>query len=168
MTSHHQKICCLQLAALFALGTSSFAAVLNERDSQSKQLASYQEQYGKLAKQYAGKLIQLAATAEAAGFAEDAKTIRALAVPFDPAKIQSGNLPRKVQPELPFTLPKAESWRLTLREVREKQATDLYLLSRRLLTVGFPSAAYRLVREVTLANPDHVYAQDLGISAVGR
>jgi hypothetical protein len=156
MISRNPKIRGLAWLLVLLLGTST---VLADQDSRSRQLAAYQERYRELTEQYAARLSELALAAEQAGFAEEAKSIRELAVPFDPAKIQSDSLPREVQPDLPLNLPRAEAWRLELRRVRERQAVDLYLLSRDFLHEGFPSSAYRLVREVTLADPDHAFAR---------
>jgi hypothetical protein len=152
-----------------ALGLPLRGAGVEEQSGRAKQLALYQEQHRKLNEAYFAKLEQLADAAEQAGFAEDAKAIRSLTVELDPAKIEAQSLPQKVQPELPIGLPPEEAWRLKLREVREEQANDLYRLSRLLLNAGFPSAAYRLVREVTLANPDHTYARKiLGYQRLGE
>ncbi len=156
------------IALWISLGLPVQGAGFEEQSGRAKQLAAYQEQYRDLTEAYGAKLKQIADAAEAGGFAEEAKNILALAVEFDPAKIQAESLPKKVQPELPINLPQAEAWRLDLREVREKQANDLYRLSRLMLNAEFPSAAYRLVREVTLANPDHVFARKiLGFQRLG-
>lgn len=149
------------IGLVLSLGLTAQAVGLEEPTGRAKQLAVYQEQYRELADAYSAKLKELANAALAAGFAEEANNILALAVKLDPAKIQSESLPRNMQPELPITLPKAEAWRLELREVREKHANDLYRLSRLMLGAGFPSAAYRLVHEVAVANPDHSYARKI-------
>ncbi len=132
-----------------------FGAVLADQSARARQLASYQEQYRELAEKYTQGLGQIADKAERSGFAKEAKAIRGLAVPFDPEKIQADGLPRAALPDLPVSLPDAERWRLELRQHREDYANHLYVLSRRLLRSKFPSASYRLVREVASAYPDH-------------
>ena len=157
------------LTLLFVVALSPRVGFGEEGDRLARRLAGYQEQYQTLAKEYASRLKELAGIAEAAGFAQDARRLRELAAPFDPATIRADSLPKKPQPELPVTLPKNEEWRLKLRKVREDYANDLYLLSRQMLHAGFPSAAWRLVREVAQANPDHLLARKiLGFQRMGN
>ena len=150
---------------MFGLGlllvSPARSSALDEQAREAGRLGNYQKQYRELTERYAERLTQIAKTAEAGGFAEEAKDIRALAVPLDGAKIQAGSLPRNVQPDLPVTLPREESWRLELRKVRQDHAAELYRLSRALLHERFPSQAYRLVREVVIADPDHTYARKI-------
>ncbi len=133
--------------------------ILKAQSPNAKQLAAYQEQHRELAKAYYSRLGQIAEIAQKAGFAEDAKAIKELAIPFDPSHIQSDNLPRKILPKLPPALPAAETWRLELRRLREDYAAEMYRLSRLSLNAKFPSAAYRFVREAAAANPDHKEAR---------
>lgn len=137
------------------------AGLLAEPSQQARQLAAYQDRYRELSRDYATHLNELATAAEQAGYAEEAQKIRELAVPFDPSKIQTDSLPRKTQPDLPPNLPETETWRRKLRNLREEYAKDLYLLSRQLLHAKFPNAAYRLVREVVSADPDHKFARKI-------
>lgn len=160
MTFHNHNfsgwICGL---VLFAVTVPVRAGILDEKNPRTRLLAVHQDRYRQLSTEYIAQLKQLAVAAEQSGFPEDAKTIRELAIPFDPSKIQTGSLPRQTQPDLPNHLPNAEAWRPRLRKLREDYARDLYLLSRRLLSAKFPSAAYRLVREVVAADPDHKFAR---------
>ncbi len=135
------------------------ASAFEDQSQRARQLANYQAQYRELSEKYAAGLKQIADKAEQSGFADDAKTMRALAIPFDPGKIQADSLPRQVLPDLPASLPPAETWRFEFREHRKDYAYDLYVLSRQLLRAGFPSEAYRFVREVARAYPDHAGAR---------
>ena len=148
----------LLFACLVACVLPGRAAAIQRDEQLAKRLARYQEQHRSLAEEYSAKLTEIAAKAEAAGFAEDGKRIRELAVPFDPATSQT-DLPKTPRDDLPVVLPENEEWRLALRKTREDYANKLYSLSRNMLHAKFPSAAYRLIREVARANPDHLLAR---------
>ncbi|MCA9070727.1 MAG: hypothetical protein KDA84_17475, partial [Planctomycetaceae bacterium] len=142
---------------LFTITNPVRAGFQDEQKQRTRQMAVYQDRYRELSTKYVSQLKELAVAAEQSGFSEDAIKIRQLAIPFDPSKIQTDHLPREVQPDLPGRLPNAETWRLRLQTLRQDYAEKLYLLSRQLLHADFPSAAYGLVREVAVANPDHKF-----------
>lgn len=71
-------------------------------------------------------------------------------------------LPKNVQPPVPTSLPDDErTWRLKVRQARTEHAGRLYLLARRALRRGLPSAAHDLIREVTEFDSDHESARRL-------
>lgn len=116
----------------------------------------YQKQYQAMQDQFQEKLKQLAQNCQRnqqpAGAEEITKLIQELNE-FDP---HSYTLPAEVQTDIPLNLPTEERlWRLKLRNLREEQANDLFVFSRKVLYARFPSFAYDLILETAWHNPDH-------------
>lgn len=116
----------------------------------------YQKQYQGLQENFETKLQQLTEVCRQNRQAEGVQTIARLIQEqkaFDP---QSYSLPREVQADIPLNLPADERmWRLKLQNLREEQANDLFVFSRKVLHAGFPSYAYDLILETAYHHPDH-------------
>ncbi len=109
--------------------------------------------------QFAADLESVADTCEVPALATE---IRQLAVPLEQQPGNIDHLPTHIRPEIPATLPPEEkAVRVRVRKLQTDYAQDLYLLSRKALADGYPTMAYRLVREVLFHDPDHARARGL-------
>ena len=94
------------------------------------------------------------------GLNADARRCRDLAAPIEASLFRVVRLPKNVEPEIPATLPdKEHELRVSLHELQEKYATELYVLCRKVLRAGYPSYAFRILEEVIRQNPDHAGAR---------
>lgn len=117
---------------------------------------AYQQQYETLQNNFQNDLKQLAARCQQEQQFEGVQTIAQLLKVLQDFDPHSNPLPRAVRTDIPLNLPPAErSWRLKLRNLREQQANDLFVFSRKVLYAGFPSYAYDLILETAYHNPDH-------------
>ena len=131
------------------------------RRSVSGRLVGLQSQHRRLYKRFVADLDKIARSCEQKNLTAEAERIRRLAVPAGTDLFTIEELPKTVQPPIPVSLPEDEMWRRPLRYTRQRYAKDLYLLSRRVLHAGYPSYAYKLVREVARQDPDHKSARRL-------
>jgi len=139
------------------VGTVLFLLMSQQTFAQSsRRLETYQKQYESLKADFQDNLKQLAQSCQKNQQPEGVQAITELwkqTQKFDP---QATPLPRALRPEIPLNLPAAErTWRLKLRKLQEKQANDLFVLSRKVLYAGFPSYAYDQILETAFHNPDH-------------
>src|SRR5687768_12397038 len=101
---------------------------------ENRQLELLQGRHAELRREQAEELASLARELEAIGALDAAAEAYKLAVPPDPEQIVLDRLPRSVLPEPSFDLPAEErALRLKLRQLRQEQSVELYLLSRQAL-----------------------------------
>ena len=132
------------------------------RRTVSGRLALLQRQHQRLHERFVADLEEIARYCDQQTLSEEAAQIRRLAIPVSSQLLTIQELPKTVQPAIPASLPEDEKkWRRRLRHVRQSYASDLYLLSRRVLHSGYSSYAYRLVREVARQDPNHKSARRL-------
>jgi hypothetical protein len=130
------------------------------RNASPKHLEAVQTELQTLRRQHAARLDTLAQDFTDLGLAEQAQQCRELAAPLSTALFRVQKLPKEKQAEIPAAVPaKERDLRVTLRDVQSRYATELYRLSRKALSAGYPSYAYGLVQEVVRQDPDHQYAR---------
>ncbi len=145
------------VAMLPADASGQTAAAESRADSRLQQL---QERHAELRAQFTRELQQIAAYCQEQGLAEAAGQVLALIPTGESNGLQVPVLPRKVQEEIPLTLPAAErNWRTRLRHAGSGHAQDLYLLARRALSFDRAPLAFELVQEAAKYDPDHVGAR---------
>ncbi|MHC4879186.1 MAG: hypothetical protein ACYTGL_22255 [Planctomycetota bacterium] len=82
--------------------------------------------------------------------------------PVNQRFLMDSALSRRVQPEIPETLPAVQrDWRVRLRKRREDVASELYVLSRRAVRSQAPAFAWQLIHDVLWFDPDHRNARHL-------
>lgn len=150
---------------IFGAGTEPLAAAVENR-----QVELVRAEHGQLQRDYAEVMTEIATELKQLGALEAATEAFRLAVPPDPRQITVARLPSSVLPDIPVGAPPQErSSLLKLKQAREKQSVDLYLLSRRALTAGATQYAYELLREAATQNPDNATARKiLGFIRVGK
>lgn len=150
---------CVAFAAVvlvLALTASDAQAAKAPRNRLDRLLA----EYALLSAQYSADLLALADFCEQQGFADDAVSIRALAVPVFEQTADIDALPDKLLPALaPNLAPVEREWRTRLKTLREKYAQELYLLSRRAIIDEQPTYAFHWIREAAFQHPDHQQAR---------
>jgi hypothetical protein len=132
------------------------------RNASAKRLEAVQVELGVAQKQHAARLDAVAQGFTDLGLADAAKHCRELAAPMETALFRTNKLPKDAQPEISLSLPERErELRVSLRQIEEHYASDLYSLCRKALRAGYPSYAYQIVEEVVRHNPDHSAARKI-------
>ncbi len=122
----------------------------------SRTFKSYQRQHEELKAEFQDHLKELAQSCQANQQPEGVQAITELLNQLQNFDPQATPLPRALRKEIPLNLPSRErTWRLKLRTLQEKQANDLFVLSRKVLHAGFPSYAYDQILETVFHNSDH-------------
>ena len=122
----------------------------------------YQEQHRAHRRKLEITLTDYARFCDRKGLAQEAARVRKLLKAGTTQTFRIDSLPEKVQPDIPANLPDDErTWSIQIRHAQKEYAKELYILSRRALYAGFPSYAYRLVREIVIHDPDHKSARRL-------
>lgn len=128
----------------------------------SRKLDGLRSQHQRLRDELAEALSKILPQAEAGNASNAVAEIQRLMKPVDSSQLLFSKLPSEVSPAISRDLPKEEQvWRRELWTTREKFGDDMYRLSRTALHAGFPSFAYRLVRETAEIFPDHRQARRL-------
>lgn len=84
------------------------------------------------------------------------KVLEPWSLPVNSGALEGVPLPKKVIPEIALDLaPVDRKWQVQLKQKRHDVASQLYLLSRRMLNDGYATAAWQVLREVTHFDPDH-------------
>lgn len=132
------------------------------RNASVRRLEAVQSELENAQKQHAAELVVIRQGFADLGLNADAKHCRELAAPMEASLFRVVKLPKKVQPEMPAGLPEKEhEVRVSLRDLQEKYAADLYVLCRKALRAGYPSYAFRILEEVVRQNPDHATARKI-------
>jgi hypothetical protein len=132
------------------------------KSASPKRLEAVQTELDNAQKQHAAKLVVIRQEFADLGLNFDAKHCRELAQPLDASLFRVVKLPKAVQPEIPTGLPEKEhDLRISLRDLQEKYAADLYVLCRKALSAGYPSYAFRILEEVVRQDPDHAKARGI-------
>jgi Protein of unknown function (DUF1570) len=161
---------CLLIASLLVLPVASGTLAGADpsvvgpaaRNASPKHLEAVRTELQTLQKQHAARLDALGQEFTDLGLTERAQQCRELAAPISTALFRVQKLPKEKQAEIPAAVPaKERDLRVTLRDVQSRYATELYRLSRKALSAGYPSYAYGLVQEVVRQDPDHQYARRL-------
>ncbi len=148
-------------SALLALGLVTTPALAADSLAMRK-LDMLRSNHQQLLEEFRAELSAIIPQAQATGSSDTVAEIERLSKPIESSQLQFSKLPTKVAPEIPRSLPEAERvWRRELRSTREKFGDEMYRLSRSALHAGFPSYAYRLVRETADIFPDHRQARRL-------
>jgi hypothetical protein len=130
------------------------------RNASPKHLESVQAELRTLQKQHSAQLDSIAQDFADAGLPEDAQKCRELAAPFSTALFKMQKPPKEKHSEIPLSLPEKErELKIAFRDVQTHYAGDLYRLSRKALTAGYPSYAYSLVQEVVRQDSDQASAR---------
>jgi Protein of unknown function (DUF1570) len=155
----------LYLCALLLTVTSSRAGerpVYGQatKNASARRLETVQSELDEAQKQHAAKLIVIRQEFADLGLNSDARHCRELAAPMEASLFRVVKLPKNVQPEIPAGLPdKEHELRVSLHDLQDKYAAELYLLCRKVLRAGYPSYAFRILEEVIRQNPDHAVAR---------
>ncbi|MCH8830069.1 MAG: hypothetical protein IID45_10885, partial [Planctomycetes bacterium] len=151
------------MAMLLLVGTSMTSLAAPKSSQRSANLRLQQSRQRDMQRAFAGKLAEIANFCQSKRLFREAALVRAMAkASAENKRFRFETLPRKVQSEIPRTLPEDERiWRIDLRKAQRDYANSLYALSRRALRAGFSSYAYQLIREVGRNNSDHIAARRL-------
>jgi Protein of unknown function (DUF1570) len=150
----------LQVASRTLAGVDPTVVGPAARNASPKHLEAVRTELQMLQKQHAARLDALAQDFTDLGLSEPAQQCRELAAPLSTALFRVQKLPKEKQSDIPAAVPaKERDLRVTLRDVQSRYATELYRLSRKALSAGYPSYAYGLVQEVVRQDPDHQYAR---------
>jgi hypothetical protein len=126
------------------------------KNASPRRLEAVQGEIDEAQKQHAAKLIVIRQGFADLGLNAEAKRCRELGAPLDASLFRVVRLPKNIQPEIPAGLPdKEHELRVSLHDLQEKYAADLYVLCRKVLTAGYPSYAFRILEEVVRQDPDH-------------
>lgn len=152
-------VVCAALLALFSGEPGhDFASAQPPRQSHS----GLMERHRRLVIEYKKKLAELTEDCRTAGQSSAVAVLEGHLPQQDDQDLQNLDLPQTVQPDPAKTAPPADrEWQTKLRELDKKQAQELFLLSRAALHSGYPSLAYRLVRETAWHDSDHPQARRL-------
>lgn len=142
---------CLLLIPCLVLITSNSSFAQN-----SRALQTYQKQHAELNEKFEIDLKKLALSCQQDQLDGGVQAISHLLKELQSLDPQSNPIPRTVRDNISTNLPAEErSWQMKLRNLKEKQANDLFVFSRKVLHAGFPSYAYDLILETAFLNPDH-------------
>ncbi len=148
-----------RLASLWACGLALLITAHVMAAGSPDRLALLIKQQQATQAQFAADLEAVAVTCEVPALAAE---IRQLALPLEQQPGNIDNLPKRIGPEIPATLPPAEkAARVRVRKLQTDYAQDLYLLSRKAIADHYPTFGYRLIREVLFHDPDHARARGL-------
>ncbi|MCA9055429.1 MAG: hypothetical protein KDA75_16425, partial [Planctomycetaceae bacterium] len=138
--------------------TTSAAQALEWTPKQQRVL----QEHAEVQRTFAESITPISEDCVRQGLPDVADRIRQLALPFAEQTLDVDVLPEEVQPDLSPTLPQAQlRWQAPLRKLQQAYASDLYLLSRRSIEAGLPSAAFQMIREAAFHDPDHVEARKI-------
>jgi hypothetical protein len=130
------------------------------RNASPKQLESVQADLRTLQKQHSARLDAFAQDFADLGLAAEAQNCRELAAPLSTVLFRVQKPPKEKHREIPQSLPEKErELRVSFRDVQSKYAAELYRLSKKALSAGYPSFAYALVQEVVRQDSDHANAR---------
>ncbi len=152
----------LALALGFQVQAGADPAVVGPatRNASPKHLEAVRTELQTLQKQHAVRLDALRQEFTDLGLTAQAQQCKELAAPISTALFRMQRLPKERQPEIPPAVQgKERDLCVTLREQQAHYAADLYRLSRKALSAGYPSYAYALVQEVVRQDPDHQSAR---------
>lgn len=145
-----------------------FAAIVTPAQARDRanprdvKLQLHKSRCREIRRRYAASLEKIARAREANQQQREADAIRKMAADAVAVRRTIRPLPRRVQPEIPRTLPPAErAWRLKLRKANLDYANDLYDCAKTAMRSGNATFAYRLVRDVVHSNSDHAGARRL-------
>ncbi len=148
------------LLIAFLSPPKSFAR--SRRRKSQRLLQVYRRQYAELNKKFFTQVEELAQFCDRNELTEEAKKIRQIVKPVDPAVSKLAMLPVGVQKKFPANLSATQKfWQTKLRTLQTEHARQLYLLSRKFLKVGSPSFAFHLIHETAHYNPDNKSARRL-------
>jgi hypothetical protein len=126
------------------------------RNASPKHFEAVQAELRTLQKQHSARLDAFAQDFADLGLTQDAQNCRELGAPFSTALFRMQKPPKEKRKEIPQSLPEKErELRVNFRDVQSKYATELYRLSKKALSAGYPSYAYALVQEVVRQDSDH-------------
>jgi hypothetical protein len=130
------------------------------RNASPKHLEAVQQERRTLEKKHAARLDAFAQDFTDLGLTQDAESCRELAAPLSTALFRVQKPPKEKHGEIPKSLPEKErDLRISFRDAQVKYATELYRLSRKALSAGYPSYAYAMVQEVVRQDSDHASAR---------
>ncbi|VAX38530.1 hypothetical protein MNBD_PLANCTO02-2730 [hydrothermal vent metagenome] len=148
------------LLIAFLSSSKSFARSRQTKSQKLRQV--YRRQYAELNKKFLVRVEELAQFCDRNRLTDDAKSIRQIVEPVNPAVSKLSMLPVHVQKKIPVNLSATQKyWQTKLRTLQTGHARQLYLLSRKSLKVGSPSFAFRLIHEAAHYDPDNKSARRL-------
>ncbi|HET6325492.1 MAG TPA: DUF1570 domain-containing protein [Planctomycetaceae bacterium] len=146
--------------AMLEAGADSTVVGPATRNASPKHLETVQQERRALEKKHAARLDAFAQEFTDLGLKHEADTCHELAAPLSTALFRIQKPPKEKQRELPKSLPEKEhDLRVDFRDAQVKYAAELYRLSRKALSAGYPSYAYALVQEVVRQDSDHASAR---------
>jgi Protein of unknown function (DUF1570) len=144
------------MVATSARATEPTAVGPAARNASPKHLEAVQTELRTLQKQHSARLDGFAQDFADLGLTQDTQNCRELGAPFSTALFHVQKPPKEKRKEIPQSLPEKErELRVNFRDVQSKYATELYRLSKKALSAGYPSFAYALVQEVVRQDSDH-------------
>lgn len=154
----------LVLAAAGATGLTAAQSTRAKPARRTRDVSAFRKERDERYARFVAALDELADTFEAKGQADAAATIREVAEPPDPSELRITSPPRAAQPPLASLSAEERAWQTPLRQLREKYAQDLYMLSRRTFNAGggelaHTSYTYDLVHEAIRYDPDQLTAR---------
>lgn len=151
------------LIAVLLTGASSYdGSVIVAAQPPGLGTSRYQSQHDEYVASFQESLARLIADCRARNLQNAVDELLPWQAEVDVASLSDRQLPQGVQPEILPSLPQDERlWRIEFRSIRSKMATNLYLLSRRVLNAGNPHAAWRLIHEVLWYDSDYGRARTL-------
>jgi hypothetical protein len=130
------------------------------RNASPKHLEAVQTDLRALHKKHAARLDAIAQDFTDLGLSEESQQCRELAAPLSGPLFRVQKPPKEKQSAIPQSLPEKErELRVKFRDLQSNYASDLYKLSRKALSAGYPSFAYGLVQEVVRQDSDHASAR---------
>lgn len=149
----HSAILC---SAILLLATGSAFAQI-PAGQRSPQLRRFEQQRREILTKFHAELDKIIRYCQQNSLKDSAEIVRAWKKPVSGRSLLTQPLPETVLAELPSDLPEQQRvWRVQLRHQRKEVSQDLYLLSRRILNAGEPTAAWNVLREVVWYDSDHV------------
>jgi hypothetical protein len=139
----------------FDVPSPALAADTSEAQTQTAAADELAQARTTLREQYAEQLRKLAASYQAAGLSEPAKTVGTWFVADDPLGFTFHTLPTAVTPASAAD----EPWPGKFQSLRKQQAEALFGLAKRAAVARSASLAMQLVAEAAYENPDHEAAR---------
>ncbi len=156
------RLCIVIRLTLILFFSSSFESYLLAQTEQPPSLKLLINQYQDSHAKFSKEMNSLADFCVEQGFLTDAERIRNRTEPVEKNLFNLDELPEEVLPNIPVTLDGVDrQWRVKLQQLETDFANELYLMSRRAMTLYHASFAFRLIREVAFHNPDHEFARKL-------
>ena len=142
------------LCSAFLLLAATSAVAQIPAGQRSPQLQRFEQQRREILTKFHAELDKIIRYCQQNSLADSAEIVRAWKKPVTGRSLLTQPLPETVLAELPSDLPEQQrAWRVQLRHQRKEVGQDLYLLSRRILNAGEPTAAWNVLREVAWYDP---------------